>query len=131
MCINAGQLIESRCNLGMTRAKDLFSDRQCSPTKTLSLAEPGLGCIDERQVIEGGCIGGMIGAEAGLDVPLKLLGLCKRVGIFTCRVEILKWLRECTDLGLLGPSGRWRKAHHYQGDSNKRCDPALSVNIAE
>jgi hypothetical protein len=86
----------------MACAQGVFSDRQCTFEETLRVRVLALYLIHDAQFVERNRVVGMVGSEAWLCEPLKLL--CFDLGgrVISARVMILKSLVDRFDIGRLG-----------------------------
>src|SRR5262249_30335845 len=92
----------------MARTQGLFSDRQRALVQPLRLAALTLCPIHEAQFVERTSVVCIIGSEACLCQPLKLLCIDLGGGVISARVMVLKGLVDRDDIGRLSQCGRER-----------------------
>src|SRR5262245_52688295 len=118
--INEGQVVESLAHEGMTRTERFFADDQRALVQPLRLAVLALPPIHDGQFVERNGVIWMIGTEARLHHPLKLLCLGLGGGVVSARVMILKCLVDGLDVGRLGRCGREERREYKDRDKSDR-----------
>src|SRR6516162_6848093 len=100
--IHVRQVGESLAYERVTRTERFFPDRQRALVKPLRLTVLALPPIHDGQFVERNGVIWMIGTEARLHHPLKLLCLGLGGGVVSARVMILKALVDHLYIGRLG-----------------------------
>ena len=90
----------------MICAEGLLPDRQSALVQPFRLSVLTLLPVHEAEFVECSSVGCMIGSEACLHEPLKLLCIELGGGVVAARVMILKGLFDRLDVGWLGRCGR-------------------------
>jgi hypothetical protein len=104
--IRIGEVIQALTYVSVVRTQRFFSDRQRTFKEPLRVRVLALCLNHDAQFVERNSIVGMVGSEACLCQPLKLLCIDLGGGVISARVMILKGLVDRDDVGRLGRCGR-------------------------
>ena len=120
VCIDETQIVEGLAHVGVVRTERFFPDRQRALVQPLRLALLALLPIHDAQFVECNGVIWMIGTEACLHQPLKLLCIDLGGGIISVRVMILKGLVDRDDIARLSRCGRERAERRQCEERDKR-----------